>query len=97
IQATQLGSELTFLALGGEVVVGYSLRVKSEHPQHNFMIAGYCHDVACYIPTEKVLQEGGYEADSSMIYYGQPGPFTSTVEDRIFQSINAVLHRVGVD
>jgi hypothetical protein len=96
VQATRLGSELTFIAIGGEVVVSYGLRIKSEHPQNNFMIAGYCHDVACYIPTQKVLQEGGYEADSSMIYYGQPGPFATNVEDRIFQNIDAVLHRVGV-
>ncbi len=96
IQATRLGSQLTFVGIGGEVVVGYGLRIKAEHPDHNFMVAGYCNDVASYIPTEKVLQEGGYEADSSMIYYGQPGPFTPDVEHSIFQGIDAVLQRVGI-
>ncbi|MBL8212811.1 MAG: hypothetical protein JNK87_19005, partial [Bryobacterales bacterium] len=53
-------------------------------------------DVMCYIPTLKVLKEGGYEGRDSMIYYGMPGPFTEDVEETVFQAIGTVLNRVGV-
>ena len=96
VQAVRFGSDLTLLALGGEVVVGYALRAKSEFPKETLVVAGYSNDVMCYIPTLRVLREGGYEADSSMIYYGQPGPFNEEVEETVFKTIHQVMRRVGV-
>jgi neutral ceramidase len=49
-----------------------------------------------YIPSRRVLQEGGYEAVDNMIYYGQPGPFTESVEDSVFAALHRVAERVGV-
>lgn len=95
VQAIRLGDTVTYVALGGEVVVGYSLRAKKEFPDHSVVVAGYSNDVMCYIPTEKVLAEGGYEADLSMVYYGQPGPFAPGVENRIFDTIRSAMKRVS--
>jgi hypothetical protein len=96
VQALRLGQDLTVLALGGEVVIDYGLRVQREFPNENMIVAGYCHDVACYIPSLRVLREGGYEAVDSMIYYGRPGPFAETVEESVFAAIRKVLAEVGV-
>ena len=95
VQAVRFGKDLTLVTLGGEVVVDYALRVKHEYPKENIIVAGYSNDVMCYIPSRRVLQEGGYEAEESMIYYGQPGPFAGEVEETIFQGIHQVLKRVG--
>ena len=38
----------------------------------------------------------GYEAVDSMIYYGQPGPFTPDVEETIFAAIHLAMKRVGL-
>ena len=48
-----------------------------------------------YIPSHRVLKEGGYEAADAMIYYGQPGPYTDDIEDNIFQTIHKVMAEVG--
>jgi hypothetical protein len=96
VQAIRLGGELTLLALGGEVVIDYALRARREFPGENLVVAGYCHDVACYIPSLRVLREGGYEPVDSMIYYGQPGPFAETVEESVFAAIRKVMAEVGV-
>jgi len=96
IQGIALGTGLTLLGLGGEVVVDYALRARREFPDHPLLVAGYCNDVACYIPSLRVLREGGYEPVDSMIYYGLPGPFAEDVEDRVFRGLTAViedLHR----
>lgn len=95
IQAIRFGNALTILALGGEVVVDYSLRAKREYPG-NLTVAGYSNDVMSYIPSRRVLHEGGYEAVDSMAYYGQPGPYASDVEDRIFDGIHRVMKAVGL-
>lgn len=95
VQAIAFGHDLTLLALGGEVVVDYALRARREFPRANLVVAGYCNDVACYIPSLRVLREGGYEAVDSMIYYGQPGPLAENVEETIFRAVGEVMGRVG--
>ncbi len=95
VQAIRFEKGPAILALGGEVVVDYDLRVKREFAGP-LIVAGYSNDVMCYIPSKRVLGEGGYEAVDSMIYYGQPGPFADDVEDRIFGEIAKVMKRVGV-
>jgi neutral ceramidase len=95
IQAIRFGNQFTLLALGGEVVVDYSHRVKRHFNTEKLMVAGYSNDVMCYIPSYRILKEGGYEGLTSMIYYGQPGPFAEDVEDRIWETLRGVLKRVG--
>jgi neutral ceramidase len=48
----------------------------------------------CYIPSLRVLHEGCYEADDSMIYYGQPGPFSEQVEEQVFELTQRVMAEV---
>jgi neutral/alkaline ceramidase-like enzyme len=95
VQVIQFGKDLTVLALGGEVVVDYCLRVKKEYGSKGILVAGYSNDVMSYIPSLRVLKEGGYEADDSMIYYGLPGPYAEDVEERIFRTIRMEMKRVG--
>jgi len=95
VQAVRFGHSLTVIALGGEVTVDYGLRIKREYPGEPIVTAGYSNDVMCYIPSARVLHEGGYEPVESMIYYGQAGPFAGDVEDRIFAMIHRVLKGVG--
>jgi neutral ceramidase len=87
VQVWRLGS-LTLVALGGEVVVDYALRLAREHGgKGELWVAGYSNDVFGYVPSRRVLDEGGYEGGGAMIYYGKPGPFDGTVEERIVKSV----------
>jgi len=95
VQAVRFGQSLTLIALGGEVTVDYSLRLKREYKGEPIVVAGYSNDVMCYIPSARVLREGGYEANDSMIYYGQAGPFSGDVEDRIVAGVHRVTKDVG--
>jgi hypothetical protein len=95
VEAIAFGKDLTVVALGGEVVVDYALRVKKEYGSKGIIVAAYSNDVMSYIPTRRVLKEGGYEADQSMLYYGQPGPYAEDVEDRILGTIRKVMAGVN--
>jgi hypothetical protein len=48
---------------------------------------GYSNDVFGYLPSRRVLLEGGYEGADAMVYYGRPGPFTANVEELIIGQI----------
>jgi neutral ceramidase len=82
VQAWRLGRDLTLLALGGEVVVDYSLRLKKELGPGTWVM-GYANDVMAYIPSARVLKEGGYEGGGAMVYYGLPSPWGPRVEELI--------------
>jgi hypothetical protein len=81
----------TLVALGGEVVVDYALRLAREYPEDRIWPAGYSNDVFGYVPSLRVLQEGGYEGADAMIYYGRPGPFTPAVEELIFTEVRRLM------
>jgi hypothetical protein len=44
---------------------------------------GYANDVMAYIPSARVLGEGGYEGATSMVYYGLPSVWGPRVEEII--------------
>ncbi len=95
VQAVRFGRSLTLLALGGEVTVDYALRVQREYHGEPVITAGYSNDVMSYIPSGRVLREGGYEPVDSMPYYGLAGPYDSDVEDRVFAAIHKVMDSIG--
>jgi hypothetical protein len=87
VQVWQFGDSLKFIALGGEVVVDYALRLKAQHGFDNTWVAGYSNDVPAYIPSRRVLEEGGYEGRDAMILFGRSGRFDSTVEEIIVNKV----------
>ena len=96
IQVWALGQEhaqgLTLVALGGEVVVDYAKRLKAESSNgERTWIAGYSNDVFGYVPSQRVLKEGGYEGGGAMIYYGRPGAFTPDVEPLIVDTVHRLV------
>jgi hypothetical protein len=44
-----------------------------------------------YIPSLRVLKEGGYEGGGAMIYYVRPGPWSDAVEDTIIHSVEGLV------
>lgn len=91
VQTWCFGDSLAMVFLGGEVVVDYALRLKKECDPARLWVVAYTNDVPCYIASKRVLAEGGYEADSSMIYYGQPTRLAPEAEDRIVEAVHALL------
>lgn len=95
VQAVRFNNDFTLLALTGEVVIDYALAAKKKYPGENMFVAGYCTEVQCYIPSKRILSEGGYEPVSSMIYYGFPGPFADDVEERVMDAVSQVMKKSG--
>ena len=90
VQVWKLG-DLTWIFLGGEVVVDYSLRLKRNLGSSKTWVSGYCNDVMAYIPSLRVLKEGGYEGASAMTYYGLPTSWSEDVEEQIIEAVGTLL------
>jgi hypothetical protein len=95
VQVWRLGSGLALVAMGGEVVVDYALRLARDYVGQRLWAAGYSNDVFGYVPSLRVLEEGGYEGGGAMIYYGKPGPFDASVEERIHATVRALMDQTA--
>lgn len=89
VQAMLLGDSLLLVTLGGEPVVEYGLLLKRELAAagRSVWVAGYSNFVHAYLPTRRVLTEGGYEGTQAVIYQSLPGPFRDDVEDRVMTTV----------
>jgi hypothetical protein len=86
VQVVKFGGDLTLVALASETVVDYSLRLKRElaGPAPVWM-AGYSNDMCGYIPSLRVLKEGGYEAEAG---------WAETVEEKIVSKVHDLHDRL---
>jgi len=91
VQAWNFGNDLAMVFLPGEVVVDYSLRLKKEFDTTRFWVNAYANDVPCYIPSERILNEGGYEGGGAMTFYGWPARLAPGVEKLIVDAVHELV------
>jgi hypothetical protein len=87
VQLWRLG-DIQWFFLGGEVVVDFPIRLKAELAGPKTWVAGYTNDVMAYIPSRRVLLEGGYEGGGAMVYYGMPTSWSDQVETSIIEEVH---------
>ncbi len=107
VQAVQFGNDLTLVALCGEAVVDYSLRLKKELSKvadnrvggsgSMIWVAGYSNHVFGYLPSRRVVQEGGYEGARAMESTNYPGPFALSVEERVIGKVKELVRAARTD
>ncbi|MCB1090821.1 MAG: neutral/alkaline non-lysosomal ceramidase N-terminal domain-containing protein [Verrucomicrobiae bacterium] len=89
----QFGSSLTLVGLSGEVVVDYVPRLERELGPTRLWIAAYCNDVYGYLPSARVLREGGYETRG--LYAGGIGFFAPEAEDIVAETVRQLAKEAG--
>ena len=94
VQVWRVGSQ-PIMTFGGELVIEYSIELKKIYGPDIFII-GYANDDMAYIPSETILQEGGYEGESSMMVYGLPGKWETGIEASIINEMKKLASRTGI-
>ena len=91
VQSITFGDRLAWLFLPGEVVVDYALRLDRELDGGRLWIHGYANACPGYVPSERVLAEGGYEGGGAIIYYDIPAAYAPGVEQEIVSAARRQL------
>lgn len=91
VQRWNFGNDMAMVFLPGEITIDYSLRIKREYDRTRMWVNGYSNDVPCYVPSRRVLEEGGYEGAGAMVYYDRPTKFAPDVEDRIMTAVQSLM------
>ena len=91
IQTIRFDDRMAMVFLPGEAVADYSLRLLRELPDQSLWIAAYSNACPGYVPSERVLQEGGYEGGSATVYYDIPGPWAPGLEEQLISAVGRQL------
>ena len=91
VQTVAFGDELALVFLPGEVVVDYALRLKKELNGSRIWMNAYTNACPGYVPSERILREGGYEGGGAMVYYDIPGPYATGLEQIIVDAVEGQL------
>jgi len=88
------GDDLAMVFLPDEVVVDFALRMKREFDGSRLWINAYSNSVSGYVPSDRLIREGGYEADNSLsaaVSYGRPERLQPSIEQRIVECVRSLL------
>jgi hypothetical protein len=93
IAVWQFGDDLTLVALSGEVVSDYVRMIEDALGATRLWIAAYSNDVYGYLPSARVLREGGYETRG--LIYGGIGLFAPDAQDVLVGKVKELAKDVG--
>lgn len=88
----QFGSDLTWVGLSGEVVVDYVPAIERAVGPLQLWVSAYCNDVFGYLPSARVVSEGGYEARG---LFAINGLFTPEAEPVLVAKVRELAGRAG--
>ena len=89
----QFGPDLTLVALPGEAVVDYAYLIEAAIGPTQLWLSGYNNDVFGYLPSARVLAEGGYETRG--VVHGGPGFFSPRAQDVVVAKVKELAGKAG--
>jgi neutral ceramidase len=92
VVAWQFGEDLTLIGLPDEVVADYVTLLEDKVGPLRLWVAAYCEEVMGYIPSKRILGQGGYETRG--LYIGS-GWFTADVQDVLVNAAQAAATEAG--
>jgi hypothetical protein len=93
VSVWQFGEELTLVSLSGEVVVDYVKMIEDAIGPNRLWVSAYNHDVFGYLPSARILREGGYETRG--LIHGGIGLFAPHAQDVLVAKVRELSSNVG--
>ncbi len=90
-QVWKLGDQ-AIMALGGELVIEYTIDLKNLFGPDIFVL-GYTTDIMAYIPSETILNEGGYEGTRSVFF---TTPWKKNIHSAIIAEMSKLAREAGI-
>jgi len=92
IAVWQFGQDLTLVALSGEVVSDFVPLLRKAIGPDRLWLAGYTNRVFGYLPSARIVREGGYEARGLITDLGF---FSEKAEPRVVAAVKQLAHKAG--
>jgi hypothetical protein len=86
----RFGSDVTVAGISAEVVTEYGPLVRRTFHPSTVIPVGYIDDVYGYLPVERMLGEGGYEASWFLEPFALEGPVRPRIEETTLEALRAL-------
>ncbi len=88
VQVITLGNTVTWVTFPAEPVtqLGMKLKALTRSPDQTFIL-GYTNGLYCYLPDDRIIEEGGYESAVSPYYYMMPHLLEKGTESRVLSAV----------
>lgn len=86
----QLAEDLLLIYLGGEICYPTKQMLQRAFPDKKILFLGYT-DSTAYVPSDKIISEGGYEHEGSIVEYRLKGTFAPGIDQRIIAAIHQAM------
>ena len=88
----QFGRDLTLVGISGEVVSGFAPLMEAALGPERLWVAGYCNQVFGYLPTARIVAEGGYETVGLV---EDTGLFAAEAQDVVVVTVRRLAANAG--
>jgi hypothetical protein len=95
VQGIQLGRGLRIIGIEGELVAELGVLIRDFYGDGITFPLGYSNGAQMYLPTSRMIQEGGYEVESFW-EYRQPAPLAPGLENLFLDGLEK-LRRAGIE
>ncbi|MBO9610728.1 MAG: neutral/alkaline non-lysosomal ceramidase N-terminal domain-containing protein [Paenibacillaceae bacterium] len=90
----RLSEHLYIACMGGEPCYEVKQKLEALLPGKTLLFFGYA-DATAYIPDDKIIAEGGYEAAESAVEYGLKGGFKPGIDKCMAEAFAAAYAEIG--
>ena len=90
----RLAPNLKIVALEGEICNEYGVWIRESDPSAEVLVAAYSNGYKSYLPTKRILKEGGYEATATYCWSSYPGPYSEKVQDIVLGAVKEELTNI---
>ena len=86
----QISKDILVIYLGGEICYPTKKLLQTAFPDKNIYFLGYA-DSTAYVPSDKIISEGGYEHEGSIIEYRLKGTFRAGIDKLMLEAVNNTI------
>lgn len=77
--------KFSIVTLSGEICHEIALMARNAFKSEHLFFLGYTNGSPCYVPPDKIIGEGGYEGEDSMIVYSLQAPFKKGIDKELWK------------
>ena len=93
LRSVLLGDRLRIVGISAEPVAEYVTLLERLFPGDSIVPVGYIDSTFGYLPTEEMLDRGGYEVSGSGKYFGIEGSFKEGFQETILRELKKLARR----
>ncbi len=88
----QISKDILVIYLGGEICYPTKKLLQQAFPDKRIYFLGYA-DSTAYVPSDKIIGEGGYEHEGSIIEYRLKGTFRPGIDKLMLKAVHNIVDR----